>query len=253
MALRDEIKRGREYFLESATRKEKFKYFIDYYGLRVALIAIALIALITFIIQTVTKPEPVLNGTFFNVAIYDTDDVLDELKKDFEKAKELDTSKYSVSFNTNLTFSKDNENNYQDYTLWEGLYAQMSAKVIDFIVGTSDQLLTLAYNEAFVDLSTMLTEEQMEQYKPYFLYIDQALVTLRREDDSIDQEAFKIPFPDCTKPEEMEEPIPVMIDMSQMKSMQELYENNTEGLCYGIVANGENRKNAVEFLELITK
>lgn len=251
MALRDEIKRERKAFFATATPKEKFKYLVEYYGLRVVVIVVALILGINLLIQVLTKPTPVLNGNFFNMAGLGTEDIATQLGNDFLKAKNLNEFKYSVSFNTNMVFSEQDD--FQNYNMTEALYAQIAAKSVDFIVGTSDEVLSLAYNEVFTDLSTILTEEQMKQYEPCFRYIDQALVTARREDETTDKEAYDIPIPDCTKPEAMEQPLPVFIDVSQSKSMQEMYKNNTDGLCYGIVVNGSNQKNAIEFLEFITK
>ena len=51
----------------------------------------------------------------------------------------------------------------------------------------------------------------------------------------------------------MKDPIPVLIDFSEMKQIQDLYNSKKLNLAFGIVSSGENKENAVKFLDYITK
>ncbi len=251
MGIRDEIKKERKAYFKQATTKEKIKYIQDYYGLRIFILLIVLLIIGMIIYNACTKPTGILNGTFVNMSIYNMDDDPNELGDAFLKAEKMDTSDYETSFVSNLSIL--NSEGTEAYEMHQMLFTQMSAGALDFLVATPELLLTYAYDESFTDLSTVLTKEQMEQYKPYFLYVDGELVEKRANPDVSLEELSAMTFPDCRKPEEMKQPIPVMVDLTESEKVQKLYNKKASDLCYAVIYTGANQEYALKFLNYIMK
>ena len=86
--------------------------------------------------------------------------------------------------------------------------------MLDFVVCDITSMENLAYSEFFVDLSTVLTKEQLDAYAPYLLYMDMAFLEDLKEIVESENYDVEIEVPDSTKPETMEKPIPVFINIS---------------------------------------
>lgn len=248
MALRDDIRRERKAYFATATTKQKFEYIIHYYGPTALLIAAILGFILYAILQVVLQPKSVLNGTFINLYTYDTKNEANQLGAKYLKAKGVDTSKYTAKFGSNLVISSDLAVSQQTS---QALISQVSAGILDFTVGSSNHLLSYGYERFFVDLRTVLSEEQIEKYEPYFLYVDKDII-LQKENASL-EDLDTIKYPDCTKPEGMKDPIPVFISITESDIINDLYGFSDPHRCIGIVFNGKNQKNAIDFLDYIMK
>lgn len=248
MALKDEIKCTRKEYFATATLKQKFEYLIHYYGPTALLIAAILGFILYAVLQTVLQPKIVLNGTFINLYTYDTKNEANELGAKYLKEKGIDTSKYTAKFGSNLVISSDLAVSQQAS---QALISQVSAGILDFTVGSSDHLLSYGYEQIFADLTTILSEEQIKKYEPYFLYIDKEI--LLQKENATFEELESIEYPDCTKPEDMKNPIPVFISITESDIINDLYGFSDPHRCIGIVFNGKNQENAIEFLDYIMK
>lgn len=248
MALRDEIRKERKEFFATATRKEKFGYIKEYYGLPIVC-TILILALVAFLVfQSFHSPKVILNGTFINLYNHEQPLAVNELGEEFLKAEKINTSKYGVAFGSGINI--DASDSVASYESTQALIAQVTGATIDFIVSPSDAILSLAYDEMFVDLSTVLTDEQIEYYEPYFLYVDQAIIEqLLTTDDTESLEGIELP--DCRKPEEMQRPIPVLIDISEYKTITELYGSLDQTIVFGIAFNAPNTETAITFLDYL--
>ncbi len=251
MKLYESINKNRRDYFATATKKEKFKYLVDYYGFRTVVALIILTVVIVYIVQACTAPEEILHGTFVNISQYGRSHAVAEIGENFLKDQKIDSSKFTASFGGNLTISEnDPETTAASYQV---LAAQVSGKMLDFIVSSPDFVTTYAYEGLFVDLSEVLTKEQMEMYEPYFLYVDGEIIKELQKTDLSSDESFNVTYPDCRKPEDMKDPIPVLIDLSQSKQIKDLYNAKKIDLCYGILVIGPNQENAIKFLDYIMK
>ena len=61
-----------------------------------------------------------------------------------------------------------------------------------------------------------------------------------------------IELPDSKKPEEMERPIPIFIDMEGNKKMSSVY-GNTRGLIIGVSVNAPNPETTVKFFKFLSE
>lgn len=247
MAVMSEFKKEREN-MKDAPFKMKLQYFWDYYKWYVIIPVVIIIALSNYIYHAVTDPETILNGVLLNCGYLETADASTALIQGLYEEYEIDTKEEEITFNTTLTYSSaDNADNYSST---QALMAWSSAGVLDFMCADKDAMTELAYKGYFADLRETLTEEEQALYEPYFLYIDQGVIDQINEAyDNMDN-TFVPVYPDCTKPEEMKEPIPVMIDVSATELM-DIYADSTDTLAYGIVAQSEHKDMVLKMLDYI--
>ncbi|MEE0885042.1 MAG: hypothetical protein U0L59_07435 [Faecalimonas sp.] len=249
MALMDEFKEERKAVLKNGTIKQKISYIWDYYKWHIMIPLIVVIALVSYIVNIVTRPDIILNGVMLNVYNMESQASPAELLEDFYKEQEIDSKEEEINLNSNLYYSVDDLNtNYQSMQV---LMAWLSADQLDFITGDVASLNDLAYKDYFTDLRDYLSDEQFEKYKPYFLYIDYDLFLKRAEMAENMEDVSSIVLPDCTKPEEMKDPIPVMIDMSQSKKMTEIYGETFDVLALGITIKETNKDMTLKFLDYL--
>lgn len=244
MNLRQQIRKERKAYFANATTKEKFNYIWEYYGLWISVGLILIGIIIYIIIRSVTAPEDILNGTFANSYSNENSYAVSDLGDAYMKDRNIDTSKRTVSFNGGLSLDS-----YEGSTI---LITQVTGEKLDFVVGTETDLAHLAYGELFADLSDVLSKEQYEYYKPYFLYVDGAVIKEQQNIEAIDDSTV-IEFPDATKPEEMEDPIPVYIDLSSSDKLENLYGNLKDDMVFVIAFNAPNMKQTLDFLDYLMR
>ena len=167
------------------------------------------------------------------------------LGQNFLIDQKIDTEEYGVSFGTGLTLI--NGDTSSSYESSQALMTQAAGGALDFIAGPNSVLLDYAYGGLFVDLSTVLSEEELELYKPYLHYIDEAVVELRQEREDNMEAYDDIELPDSQKPEEMERPIPIFISMDGNEKMSSVY-GNTRGLILGVSVNAPNPEMLQKFI-----
>ena len=243
MALRDEIKAGRKELMENGSLKDKIAYFFDYYTLHTVVIAAVLIFAISFIYQQVTKPDIVLNGLLLNVLSFEEGDPVEDLRTGFMDYRDIDTKEYDISLNSSLMLNMGNpsqQGQVSDYEASQAMMVQCAAGAVDFISSPFKAIQNYGYGELFVNLETVLSEEELETYAPYLLYVDLAVIDKKNEAIDNDQNADEIPCPDPTKPEEMEKPIPVFIDVTSCEKMKNIYNYSPDTLAIAVAVNAPN-------------
>lgn len=251
MALMSEFKEERDAVLKNGTLKQKIAYIWDYYKWHIIIPLVIIITIIWYIVHVITAPDIILNGVLINAYKTETSISSEELLEDFYKEQKIDLKEEEINLNTSMYISADNDN--ANYESLQALMAWHAAGSLDFIGGDLPALAELAYRGYFTDLREVLTEEQIAKYEPYFLYMDQDFYTKRSELLSNMEDVSNLEYPDCTKPEEMVDPIPVLIDMSQSKKLSEVYAESSDILAIGITANVVNKELSLEFIEYLIK
>lgn len=242
MALMDEFREERER-IKKAPLKTKASYFWHYYKWHIIIPLLIISFIIWCIISVMTKRDTILNGVFLNAHSMDATTLSEELAADFCKEHKINTEDYAVTLNTSLSFDGNNIENTANYETVQVLMAWIGAGTLDFVAGDTNALTVLAYANYLVDLRKVLSDEDFAKYEPYFLYIDEAV--LHAEDIISD-------YPDCTKPEEMERPIPVLIDISASDEIAKLYPG-VKPIILGVAANAPNTETLSDFLDYLDK
>lgn len=248
MALRDEIKAERKAFLKDATPKQKLAYFWEYYKIPTIIITCIVIFVSNFIYHKITDPEVILNGLFLNTFQTEAEVTVADYEQLFFESQGIDTSEYAANFNDIYNLVGDDS---ADYESLQAIWVQIASGTVDFMISPAGYVTDYAYNEFFVDLRTVLSDEQLEMYGEYFLYIDSAVVEeIAILSEDVDNEV-NVELPDPYKPDEMEDPIPVFIDLAQCEKLEEIYSYTIEKPVFTLLVNANNPELALEFLDYL--
>ncbi len=253
MALSEEFKEERDRVKQGPLSK-KIAYFWDYYKWHTIISVALIIGIISFVHNLITKTDPVLSGIMLNSYSKDvaaTNDLID----DFIKLRDIDTKEYHVSINTGLSYSneEDGTSAQLNYSTDQVITARNMAEDLDFLTGDLASMTQYAYRGLFVDLRDHMTEEELAFYEPYLLYIDMDIILQIQEASERFESTDSITYPDCHNPEEMKDPVPVMIDVSSCQRLTDIYEYEelSKDLSFGICSNAVNKENTLIFLDYV--
>lgn len=227
------------------------EYIWDYYKLPI-FVTIAVVGFIGNLAYTkLTAKEIVLSGTLLNQYNILADDPTAELVNTFMEEQGFDASETKVELNTSLRYSSNGDSSLNDATI-QGLLAQCSGGTMDFVTGDMDAMTIFAYGDYFYDLREVLTEEEIEIYEPYFLYIDRDYQ--RQVDEAFDNPEVLLTMlpPDMRYPEEMVDPAPVLIDLEGTSLYNDIYLELVDTLCFGFTVNSPHLETTKEFLDYLT-
>ena len=168
----------------------------------------------------------------------------------------IDPKEEDIMFDTSIQIL-DNSMDDTTYTSVMKLSAYTAAGDLDVMVTDTASFRKYANSECFFDLRTILTDEQLVKYEPYFYYVDQKIIdeinTISDNPDRLD-ELDNIVYPDPTRPEEMETPIPVGIYLDNSQKLRDNFyfrgqDGTAEHIAIGIYVNTSHLENALKFLE----
>ena len=236
MPILDDIRTERKK-IRNKSLKQKFSYFWTYYK-AYFIVAVLIAALVSTFVFKRKEPEIILSGSMLNVFVK-TDQASPEEKiaNEFRKYYEYDPRKKSIELNTALFYVANSKNEtYENYQTMQSLLTKTAVGKLDFITGDIQTMLELTYNGFFFDLREVLSKEQIEKFEPYILYADKFVMDKKNEKSSLDS-GLSIDIPDCRSPDKMVEPIPILIDISKSKIINETYNYSNDTISLGISGN----------------
>jgi hypothetical protein len=219
--------------MKDKPRKERWEYFWDYYKWHTLVIILAVALLVQGVVSIVNKKDIVFSGILLNCTLRIDDEAF--LNGFYEHA-DINSKKQQAAFYTDLTLT--DKNTKTDITAFQRIMAGIATKDTDFVVGQKDNFRLCAYSTSrmFIDLRKFLDEDTLNKLSDRLYYIDGAV--LEKLSVPVGQLQDKtITFPDPTKPEAMEDPIPVGIDISDRKDFQEAYYFSNTKLYLGVASN----------------
>lgn len=249
MAAMDEFKTERE-LVKNAPFKKKLEYFWEYYKWQTMIGILVVLFICGYIHTIVTDTENVLMGIMINT--YSTEDgVTDSLKEGYYEKYDIDSSKYDVVFDNTRTYSVSGKagvstSNDEARSI---ILSKTGSGQLDFMTGDLESMTDLAYSDLFVDLREILTEEQLKEYEPYLLYIDKTIMDTILEASANYEDIGEVVIPGCSEPEKMDDPVPVLIDMSSSDKFDEIYQYDVETLVFGATDGIPHVENTVKFIE----
>lgn len=208
MAVMDEFREERE-TIKQASFGKKIQYVFEYYKWHIVLGVAVLAAIIAIIVYFVTKKTPVLNVTFVNCT--KTNQVVYFLEK-AETQMEIDRKKECIAIDTSISFDTKQETVEETATMVKAVRGGQ----VDLFAGDYDAFMMMAYADCFVDLSSVLPAEKMEEYENYLVYADRAIIRERMENGNMIGYSNK-------SAEAMEEPIPVGINLYFLKGTKDVF------------------------------
>lgn len=229
--------------LKGKPLKEKLEHIFTYYRGPILGVMIALLLCGYLIFHFATHKEEVLHVVCLNS--FAKAEAADLCCREFAQAAGIDLEKETVYLNTSLIVSDATPN--ETYEAIQTLSAQAAAGTVDVLMADLDALGIFLYGDYFRDLTQVLTPQQQTRLQDHMLYID--LVYLEAK---LSGEEVPTPYPDPTKPEDMEQPVPVALLLPQENSFRQMcYGSLKTPIAVGFVVNGSHTQNALAFLDYI--
>ena len=228
-----------------------FEYFYDYYKFEAFVIFGVLFFIGNLAFTKLTDKHIVLSGALLNQYNILAEEKTLDFAESFLKEQDIDLKKNKAEFNTTLRYAHSGDSSFNDATI-QGLVAQCSGGTIDFITGDLEAMTIFAYGDYFYDLNEILTEQEIEIYEPYFLYIDRDYQRQIEEALATPELIPTMIRPDMRNPETMIDPVPVLIDISNSALHSEIYIDLVDVLCFGFTVNAPHLEFTKEFLDYLT-
>lgn len=218
----DEVREQRQKVFQNEGFKGKLNYIAYYYKWHAIAIVFVLAMICAMIYSQVTKKDIALQVIYINgfPNVESTD-----FMADFQKTTGINEAKEETLLDDSLYINLDSPGNYDEQNV-ETLYAKCSAGLVDVCVVDESYFMKMAEGGFFLDLSSVLSEEQMEQYKDRIVWYD------RPEDYKEGEEAVAIEVTNAPK-----------IVSTQSYPNSKCY--------YGIITTAENIDNSVAFLKYL--
>lgn len=249
MPVMDEFKEERE-AIKNGSFQDKLKYFWCYYKWHTIVTICAVILLAVLIHDVTTQKETAFFAVMLNSVSLEEEDV-ESFQQSFVDYAQIDLDQQEVLFDNTISFSPDSADEMSVASA-QRLLVYTAASELDVIVGGSDIFPKEANQGMFHDLRDVLSEEQLTKYEPYFYYIDQSYVdALEEAENNLEADITLPEIPDPTKPEEMENPIPVGIFVTDCANLKDTYYFGGEYSTVGIMVNAPHLENSLKFIDYL--
>lgn len=227
--------------LKGKPLKDKLKHIFTYYKLPIIAIVLVLMIVFSLATQLASAKDTMLH-------VYCLDSFVAQEKEEtilleISQAVGIDQEKEQIEITAK-------QNPQGELYEGEALAAQIMGGMIDVLALPEDISLQWLYQDVFADLSEILTADQLRAYEDMLLYVDGAVL---EKMDHLSQQENPLQFPDPTKPEEMEDPIPVAVRVLDGSEFADVFFSNQQSIVIGIVANAPNPENAVFFVDYVVE
>ena len=220
--MHDEI-REQNAKLKDAPLKDKIAYYKEYY-LKATLAILAAAIFIGYIAYTmITAPDDTAFAAYFFNNTGDSSST--ELLDSFVDYAGIDTKKHDAYIDASMHYgdAADNMTGY-GYVDLEKSMAVIAAKELDVLVGDQSAFDYYCKSEGFSDITTVLPDDLMEQFKDKLYYYTN---------------------------EETNETLPLGIDVSDAPKLQEYHYYDGITAYFGFIVNSDSVDNAIAFLRYI--
>lgn len=240
--------------------KGKLEYFWDYYKVHTIVAILVIFFAAMFIRDVATAKDYNFYSILFNARQLSGDG----LESAFSEYAGLDTENYECYIDASTGLSLTSFTEYDMATV-QKLMATIQIGDLDTVVFNSELFNNYAGNEMFLDLRTVLSEEELNAWKDYLYYIDYVEVAAEREDvdveealaekDAADDEMRQQEILEETNrhrsPEGMAEPVPVGIFMEESPFAEKSGAYSGLVPVFGFVSTSKRTETGKQFLEFL--
>lgn len=167
-SVNDEILEQRRKVLEEEGLKGKIKYFVYYYKWHAAIALFLLIFIVNFIVNIATKKDTALQVIFIN-GFPNVEN--EEFMDGFAQTININPKKEEALLDSSFYINPESPGIYDEQNM-EKIFVMASAGVLDVCISDETYFETLAEGGYLLDLSTVFSEEEMEEYKDRIFYYD---------------------------------------------------------------------------------
>lgn len=243
MAVMDEFKQERQ-SLKGQPLKKKLSYFWYYYKWYVIGGAAALIIISTLISDVLNNKDYAMYGIAVNAYAMEQD--VSPFLDGYIEYAGIDTEEYNVLLDASFRMGQAMDENAISTSQMIMVYT--AARDLDILAMDTANFNKYSYNSTFLDLREVLTPDQLEKYRDYLFYIDYAVVEKIDEAQENADLDFTIAYPDHTKPEDMENPVPVGLNLKGSEKFNQYYTFGDEEGYIGIVNSTVRVDNALAMI-----
>ncbi len=221
--------------LKGQPLKQQLSYILSNFWIPIVAVLAGILCLVSLITHWTSIKTP-------SMTLCCLDTVLDEegtnsYLQGFARVQGIDAEKNPIIVEK-IHLNVDAETSYM---YLQKFFSLQMAGELDLLITDYDNLISSAYADSFLDLRQALTDVQLEQLADSLLYIDLSVM---------DQEMTA--YPDAYKPEEMEQPVPVAIQLQgDWELSQSCCPNSYEKNVVALFVNGANIENAKALLQYI--
>lgn len=248
MAVMDEFKNERDE-MKNAPFKKRLSYFWYYHKWYIIGGFVAFVIIAAFIHDMVTQKDIIMEAALLNSSVHleDTEEYNDKLLTDIG----IDTDKYALSMDTSLkiNFGVMDETAINSS---EKLSAYIAASMLDTIISGDDIFSSYANAGIFADLRETLSDEEIEKYAPCFYYVDTEIVKQVQLAETEMDSSLRPEIPDPTRPELMNNPVPVGIYIDDCSEFLDVYTfPDSEHVVLGVLSGAPNKDMTITFINYI--
>lgn len=236
--------------IKAQPKKERLSYLWDYYKWHL-IVLVAVISVSAQIIAGIcTRKDTVFFGFLLNCKINTQNETY---LQGFYDYAGINADKQEAAFYTDVILT--DRNMQSDISAFQRILAGVATKETDFIIGPAESFQVCAYNSSnfFVDLRDFFDTQTLEKFSNRLYYIDKAVLEQLKAPIGTAVDPALLIYPDPTKPELMEQPIPVGIDISDLEDFKEAYYFPDTVLYFGIIANTPRSQLVNQFVEYLFK
>jgi len=228
--------------LKGKPLKEKLDHIFTYFKVPIFVALFFIVFTVSMIVHVVTQKDLALSVYCLNSPTLD--DAPDVFANEFAQAAQIDLDENEVIVYTNMIV--DDSDAQGAYETAQVIMAKMSAQLVDILATDTRTMTQYAYGETFLDLTQVLTPEQLEKLEDQLVYYDAGF-----ENPSVMDETPVI-YPDPEDLESMKQPVPfailIPVESRFSQACFPLYKNP---VALGVVANTANLDNVKSFLNFI--
>ena len=229
--------------------KEKWEFFWDYYKIPAICILLAVVLIAQGAFSAANQKQIVFSGFAINCRI-STDEAA--LWDGFYETAGIDGETQTAACYADVQIV-EGQTQLSNNTI-QRIIAGCAVQDVDFILGDAYAFQTCAYTSQrlFTDLREILDAETLKQHADKLYYIDEAVLDALNAPagEQVEPEALEYPK-DPKKPETMEKPIPVGIDVSGREDVQKAYYLEDTTVFVGAVRSTARPELTKQFLEYL--
>lgn len=221
---------------------DKLKYIFTYYWPAILGCVCFIIFISSWISNALSQKDLALSGYLLNG--FTNKSYVGDFKQEFMDHQQIDSDTYSFKLTADTSYSST-EVSDTAVAVIESIVVQTYAGELDFlVVDLENYPLFSAY---YLELSAILSEEQMLKWQDSFLYVEKGALE-QLTSGALDQIVLPTYY---SSTEGMKDPIPLGIRLPEDSRLFEAYTYLSKDVIFGITSSTQNPENTLAFLEYI--
>lgn len=247
MTILEHIKKAHEN-VKNQPKEARWQYFWDYYKWHLIAVVLVIALLIQGTLALVNKKDVAFSGILLNCKLGVDDEALWE---EFFDYASIDGNTQEAAIYSDLMLNDGSTKS--EVNTFQRIVAGIATQDIDFVVGQDASFRLCAYSTSklFMDLRSFLDQATLDKLADRLYYIDGAFLEKLSAPVGEYVDLSLNGAPDPTKPELMEDPIPVGIDLSGFEAFQSAYYLPNTVSYLGVVVNVPRPELMRQFIEFL--